>query len=216
MRTTAGSADSRLALGIVIVLCYIAVCCAVYWIWPSEPNICVEKRVIATPPAGHREGDDSEPDIDGTRTATFEARPRPRTPGPRPHDPALMSTSAVPRKKTYSREQETCDAMEILFGKPFHKVRPAFLKNPETNRRLEIDCYNDDLRVGAEFNGVQHSRFPNPFHQTRDAFEAQLRRDAYKLDLCKKVGVRLLVVPDTVRKGDVLRFLQNAIAKHGD
>jgi hypothetical protein len=111
------------------------------------------------------------------------------------------------RTGNYSREEETCDAMALIYGKPFVKVRPPFLVNPETNRRLEIDCYNEELKVGAEFNGIGHYIYPNPFHHSKSEFEALQRRDAYKVKTCKEKGVVLFVVPDTIKKGKIYNYL---------
>jgi hypothetical protein len=32
-------------------------------------------------------------------------------------------------------------------------VRPDFLKNPATGRNLEIDCFNNQLKIGLEYQG---------------------------------------------------------------
>ena len=125
--------------------------------------------------------------------------------------PITSPVQTAPRKPTYSREQETCDSMARLFGVPFVKVRPAFLINPESGRRLEIDCYNDELKVGAEFNGIGHYKYPNPFHKTEAEFHAQVRRDEYKKNICVEQGISLYVVPDSVRKGDIYEYLNKLI-----
>lgn len=108
-------------------------------------------------------------------------------------------------------EEETRAALTRIFGKPFIKVRPAFLINPETKRRLELDCYNEELRLGVEYNGLQHDVFPNPFHHTRDQFDAQQRRDRYKIEQCRQAGVRLVVVPHTVPRQQIEQFLRQQL-----
>lgn len=108
-------------------------------------------------------------------------------------------------------EAETRAALSRIFGKPFIKVRPAFLVNPETKRRLELDCYNEELRLGVEYNGIQHDVFPNPFHHTRDQFDAQQRRDRYKILQCQQAGVRLIVVPHTVPREQIEHFLRQQL-----
>jgi hypothetical protein len=108
-------------------------------------------------------------------------------------------------------EGETRAALSRIFGKPFIKVRPAFLVNPETKRRLELDCYNEELRLGVEYNGIQHDVFPNPFHHTRDLFDAQQRRDRYKIQQCRQAGVRLVVVPHTVPREQIEQFLRQKL-----
>jgi len=113
-------------------------------------------------------------------------------------------------RKGTTREQITCKAMEELHeGKPFKKARPDFLVNPETGKRLEIDCYNDELKIGAEYNGIQHYVFPNPFHTSKNAFDAQLRRDQTKADLCKVAGVKLYTVPHTIERSKIKQCLKD-------
>ena len=69
------------------------------------------------------------------------------------------------------------------------------MKNPETGRNLEIDLYNDSLKIGVERNGEQHYVFPNTFHRTYEEFLNQIRRDQYKLDACDAHGIYLITVP---------------------
>jgi hypothetical protein len=54
-----------------------------------------------------------------------------------------------------SRENTMRDALQQMFGKPFPKARPAWLRNPATGRPLEFDAYNADLKIAAEFHGIQ-------------------------------------------------------------
>jgi hypothetical protein len=104
-----------------------------------------------------------------------------------------------PRAGHASRmEAECCAIMEEIYGVPFTTVRPDFLVNPETNKNLEIDCYNHDLRIGVEYNGPTHYKWPNHFPQTYEQFIAQIRRDQYKIDACDAAGVYLITVPHDV------------------
>lgn len=125
----------------------------------------------------------------------------------------LPITSARPlghgdRKKVGTREQVMRESMSALCGKPFIKVRPHFLRNSKTNRCLELDAYNEELKLACEFHGIQHYQHLNPFHETEEEFEAQLDRDRLKVTLCKRHGVRLIVVPHTVHKESIERFLR--------
>ena len=54
-----------------------------------------------------------------------------------------------------SRENVMRDALKELLGETFVKIRPAFLLNPSTKRRLELDAYNEKLRLAVEFDGPQ-------------------------------------------------------------
>jgi hypothetical protein len=130
-------------------------------------------------------------------------------------DPSQTTAASVinqtPAALASSGEQETRNALSRLFGKTFVKVRPPFLVNPETGRRLELDCFNQELMLGVEYNGIQHYVYPNPFHRTQLEFEAQLRRDRYKADQCKTAGVQLITVPFTTKRVDIESYLRQAL-----
>lgn len=90
--------------------------------------------------------------------------------------------------------------MERLFGRPFPTIRPNFLKNPETNANLELDGYNEELKIAFEYNGMQHYHWPSGLFPNEAAFKAQLRRDRYKLERCNQLGIYLINIPYTYRE----------------
>lgn len=110
-----------------------------------------------------------------------------------------------------SRENTMRAVLQHLFGKPFPKVRPAFLTNPATKRALELDAYSAELAIAVEFHGIQHYGWPNPFHATRARFEKQLQRDALKQRLCAEHGVTLIVIPHTVAREGIEEFLRRQL-----
>jgi hypothetical protein len=111
----------------------------------------------------------------------------------------LAKVESRPSSKMCSRGEAACRrVLERHYGKLFPNVRPAWLINPETGRRLELDCYNEELKLAVEYNGIQHYVWPNFTNQSRSTFISQLRRDRLKRDLCVVHGVDLLVVPYTV------------------
>ena len=79
-------------------------------------------------------------------------------------------------------------------GAAWRKERPEWLRNPETGVPMELDMFCPALRTAVEYNGRQHYEFPNGFHATRTEFEAQQRRDRAKAEICRAIGVRLVVV----------------------
>lgn len=98
-----------------------------------------------------------------------------------------------------SKGETLChQAIERLTGKTFVTVRPDWLKNPETRRNLELDCYNDELKIALEYNGEQHYKWPNFTGQTYEEFINQVRRDKFKVDQCDRYGVYLITVPYSV------------------
>lgn len=110
--------------------------------------------------------------------------------------------------KESAGEQECRRVLENIYKRPFNKIRPGFLRNYITERsNLEIDCYNDDLKLGVEYNGIQHYQYTPYFHTTKDAFYNQKYRDDMKKRLCKEQGVVLIEVPYTVRVHDIEPYL---------
>ena len=102
-------------------------------------------------------------------------------------------------KKISHGEQKCKDTLEELYpGYKFTSVRPDILKNPETKHNLEIDCYNDDLKLGIEYQGQQHFRYIKYFHNSIEDFYSQLDRDMTKQRLCVENGITLIIVPYTV------------------
>ena len=114
-----------------------------------------------------------------------------------------------------SRQNRMQACLQTLLGKPFVKVRPSFLRNPETRRCLELDAYCEELKLGAEFHGVQHSCFPNPFHSTRAQFVQQQKRDQLKIALCKTHGIQLLIVLHHVQKDELELHIKEQLLAMG-
>ena len=101
-------------------------------------------------------------------------------------DNQLISTDSpviykpVKVAKRSKGEAECMSVLHRLFGKPFDTVRPDFLKSTETGRNLELDCYNDELKLSVEYNGIQHYNYPSFPGFTKEQFYDQIRRDRYK------------------------------------
>jgi len=83
---------------------------------------------------------------------------------------------------------------ERMFGKPFIKERPEWLKE-KRGRALELDGFNQELKLAFEYQGVQHYKYIPRFHKDLEDFEKQKYRDQLKLEICKQKGVTLLQIP---------------------
>ena len=98
--------------------------------------------------------------------------------------------------------------MQELTGMKFYKVRPDFMRNPVTGVFLELDCYNDTLKLAVEYNGAQHDKYNKFMHQgSMDKFRNQQYRDYIKKTLCQEHNVYLIVVPHTVKLKDLRPYL---------
>lgn len=90
-------------------------------------------------------------------------------------------------------ERITRAIFESLFGKPFPKVRPTWLRTAR-GTQLELDGYCEELGVAFEHQGGQH--FSAKYLSPRHDLAAIQKRDRRKRLLCRRRGVRLIAVPD--------------------
>jgi hypothetical protein len=114
-----------------------------------------------------------------------------------------------PNRSKWKYQNLCCKALEEIFQKPFTSVRPSWLRNPETNGTLEIDCYNDELKIGVEYNGMQHYVYPNIYHKTQEEFIKLVRRDQYKHSKCDENGVYLITVPYNVPQNKIKEYIKS-------
>jgi flagellar basal body-associated protein FliL len=136
--------------------------------------------------------------------------------------PKLSRSSSSPpnksRKATKSSQGETeCRrVLEKLYHRKFPNVRPEWLINPETGRRLEVDCICLDkdfpYKFGVEYDGEGH--YKPSYNQTQEEFEAQVHRDRIKDELLKKLGYKLIRVPYTVHIKDIEGYLITELKRH--
>lgn len=136
-------------------------------------------------------------------------------------EPSMPPPSFAPlppsRPQGSSKGEARCrEFLEFTFGKRFEKTRPSFLVNPVTSQTLELDCYNEELRLAVEYNGEQHYRFNKMMHQnSKDGFRNLQYRDHVKKELCERHGIHLIVVPYTVSEEDIPAFLYGRLKAAG-
>lgn len=111
-------------------------------------------------------------------------------------------------------EKEARAVLERIFKRPFVKKRPLFLMNEITGKPLEIDCMNDELKLGVEYNGRQHYQFVPGMHKNYDAFRNQQYRDDIKRRLCKENGYTLIEIPYTIPNEKIENFLRTQLTYH--
>jgi hypothetical protein len=112
-------------------------------------------------------------------------------------------------------EKLTRYCFEKMLGCDFMKVKPDWMRNYKTGRKLELDGCNEQLGIAFEHQGIQHevdcptsNRFYNP---------EQLVRDEIKRKKCKEHGIKLIEVPEIgtrLKLKDVVPFLLSEFDKH--
>jgi len=88
-------------------------------------------------------------------------------------------------------ERKCKAAMEQLFGRKFRKRRFPKLKGLG-GKSLEIDLYNDELRLGLEHQGAQHFIKKKYFGEHR--FASVREHDKRKRSYCRKNGITLIEI----------------------
>lgn len=105
--------------------------------------------------------------------------------------------------------------LEDIFKRPFYKVRPEFLKNDVTGCNLEIDLFNDELKLAVEVQGDQHYKFTPFFHRNKEHFLNQRYRDEMKKWKCKAYGITLIEVPYRIGEKKLRSFIIDQLRAEG-
>lgn len=94
-------------------------------------------------------------------------------------------------------------------------IRPTWLIDSK-GRRLELDFYFEELKIGIEVQGAQHYVFTPFFHATYQDFKDQLARDEAKRQACRFHNVILYEIADEDYAYDVIREIQDRISIKGE
>jgi Marseilleviridae restriction endonuclease len=90
----------------------------------------------------------------------------------------------------FQNESYCISVIEGIVGKKFKKCRPF------KSHKLELDGYNEELKLAIEYNGEQHYKYVSLFHKNKEnALEKQRERDKIKENLCEENGIYLIIVP---------------------
>lgn len=131
-------------------------------------------------------------------------------PSPEPVITPITPMTMIPAPTSKRSKGETVckEFLEFLYKKPFDTIRPSFLTNPVTGHALELDLFNQELRIAVEYNGSQHYHFNDHMHQkSKDKFHNQQYRDYMKRQLCAQHNIHLIIVPYTIKNEDIPSFL---------
>lgn len=116
---------------------------------------------------------------------------------------------AAPRTKS---EQEAIKALEDFTGEKFPTVYPGWLV--WRGATLELDGYNEALRIGLEYSGPLHTKWYSA-KEPYPAYFERLVRDRAKLALAAREGVALIVVDMAVPSRFVRDYVRSRLADLG-
>lgn len=106
----------------------------------------------------------------------------------------------------FKNEEETRYIFEQLYNKPFPKTKPDWLLNPKSGRLLELDGYNEDLKIAFEYDGRQHFQDETFL---KEGIGIRYERDLIKQKLCKDNNVTLIKIPFYIK--DKYSYIENKL-----
>lgn len=108
-------------------------------------------------------------------------------------------------------ESYTRFLLEQIFLCKFPSVYPSWLNG------LELDGYNEKLKLAFEYQGIQHKEYTPHFHDKgKMEFKSQQKRDKLKRKKCEAQGVHLIEIDDaTIDKSKLQKYLLQKIKKLG-
>ncbi len=110
---------------------------------------------------------------------------------PRPYNNMKQTGTFCPDCSASLGERKCKAAMEQLFGRKFVKRRFSDLKGIG-GKSLEIDLYNDELKLGLEHQGAQHFIRKKYFGEHR--YDGVREHDRRKKAYCAKRGITLIEI----------------------
>lgn len=100
-------------------------------------------------------------------------------------------------------EKECCKIMEEYFKVSFPRIRPKWLNG------LELDGYNEKLKIAFEYQGEYH--YKNAHFYNNKKAEIHLvkikNRDKRKKEICKKLGIKLIIIPYYIKSKDRKNYI---------
>lgn len=106
-----------------------------------------------------------------------------------------QATSKPGKREKWSSQRKASEILEAMFpGCDF--IRDGFyswLKSPK-GQFLQLDWYCPELKLAAEYEGIQHYQYVRHFHRTRGDFDYLQACDRIKTRVCEERGITLLQI----------------------
>jgi virulence-associated protein VapD len=107
---------------------------------------------------------------------------------------------------------------EIYFPSAFDKAYPQWLISPTTSRSLQLNGYNEDLKIAFEYRGKQHQTLSYYNDFDKDSLASLQVRDSFKESECALRGIKLIIITSEYTYEDPIalkKFIISELTKHG-
>lgn len=85
--------------------------------------------------------------------------------------------------------------LEHIFGVPFKKGKHDWLPSPETGKPMELDGFNDSLKIAFEYQGPHHYDPANSYIKNQKHLFAKVKaHDAEKARICFERNIKLILI----------------------
>lgn len=117
-------------------------------------------------------------------------------------------------------EEITRQCLEYIFDKKFLRTRSILIRNGK--QPLELDGYNDSLKIAFEYQGEQHYDVKSIISHVRNNDEILKRiqnNDKEKVELCEQKNIILIAVkyfPKKIKENEYFEYVFNIIKNHKD
>lgn len=134
-----------------------------------------------------------------------------------PNTPPILTSGKIyipnePRER--SRHEIRCnEILEEYYGRSFAPIWHPQIIN-DTGYLLELDCFNEELQLALEYNGIQHYQWPNYTGMSEMDFKLLVKRDAYKKKRCAELGIYLIVVPHWVEYHHLRKYIHERLPEN--
>lgn len=102
------------------------------------------------------------------------------------------------------------DIVEVITQRFFESTRPEWLVDSQTGRKMKLECYNDALKIAAEFRSYIHYT-RGLYHNSIEPFDEINRLDKEKERLCQENGVLLIIIPYTMSRKSIKNYIRDTI-----
>jgi DNA-directed RNA polymerase subunit RPC12/RpoP len=114
-----------------------------------------------------------------------------------PFEPIKNDGTWCPTCSKGRSEKCVKNIIEMITEKKFIQIRPDWLRY-ENGRNLELDGYNEELKIAYEYQGIQHYQYDKFFHKgNKENLKLQQERDIWKEIQCYEKEIDLIVIPYT-------------------